>query len=180
VLGEGDKAYEKLTELWNGGFITRNTMYSEGGNPVLETPCAAAAAVLDMLIQSNNGTISIFPALPKAWTDASVDSLACEGGFEVSAVYRGGRFLWADIRNPRSETGICRISIPPLENNDTTVFADHFERVITFPTAGLRLKIPKGQSVLLCGKDARDFELSPVTYSEDNCHVYGGHKDSMI
>ena len=49
-----------------------------------------------------------------------------------------------------------------------------------FPARGLRLKIPQGQAILVKAPDAYDICIAPVTYSEENCHVYGMNKDSMV
>ena len=179
-LGFGDKAYEQLSSLWTGNFISANTMYSESGNPVLETPCAAATSILDMLLDSKEGKITIFPAIPKVWTDITFENFACEGGFLTSAVIRGGEFQWAFINNEKSREGICEIRIPLLVDKKVLLCFNGSEKTMIFPARGLRLKIPQGQAILVKAPDAYDICIAPVTYSEENCHVYGMNKDSMV
>lgn len=180
LLGDGDKAYERLSKLWENGFITPNTMYQEGGNPVLETPCAAAAAILDMLLQSKNGSIAIFPAIPKVWTDISFSDLACEGGFQASGVMRNGQFLWASVKNVSSRGGVCEIRIPTAKSRKIVLCTSSFEKPLDRTEKGIRLRIPKGQTVVFKADGIESCVLEPTTYSEENCHVYGLNKDSMI
>jgi alpha-L-fucosidase 2 len=49
-----------------------NTFYREGGTiPVIETPLSAVASVNEMMLQSYDGEIHVFPAVPDAWKEAS-------------------------------------------------------------------------------------------------------------
>jgi len=51
----------------------------------LEGNFAFAQGVHEMLIQSYNGYIEIFPAVPRSWKDVSFYNLRAEGAFLVSA-----------------------------------------------------------------------------------------------
>ena len=62
LLGKGEDAQRHLDELIRR-FVKPNTMYLEAG-PVIETPLAAAQAVHEMLLQSWDGRIRVFPAVP--------------------------------------------------------------------------------------------------------------------
>src|SRR5262249_41200873 len=59
-----------------------NTMYTEAG-PVIETPLSAARSIQDLLISSWGGTIRVFPGVPDAWKDVTVDRMRTEGAFLV-------------------------------------------------------------------------------------------------
>ncbi|MBR1812064.1 MAG: hypothetical protein IJ766_10545 [Clostridia bacterium] len=180
MFGEGNKAYQTLSKLWEGDYISPNTMYREGGNPVMETPCAAACTVLDMLLQSENGTITVMPAVPDVWKDITFDKLLCEGGFEATAVMRDGKLLWVMLRNRYAKDGICRLCVPRFENREITLHSERFQKELQMPTEGLRLRIPQGQSVILADKTVTEFELAPVSDSDEDCHVYGFNKHSML
>ena len=180
LLRDGDKAYERLTKLWSGGFIRPNTMYSEGGNPVLETPCAAACSVLDMLMQSLDGRLVFLPAIPKVWKDVVFHNFLCEGGFAASAVMRDGKLLWIAVKNENSDSGVCTVEAPLFGNENTVLCCEDFRKEITMPENGLKLKIPKGQTVVIRRPDVDETVVAPATYSDRDCHVYGANKDTMI
>lgn len=56
----------------------------------LEGNFAFAAGLQEMLLQSHNGTIHLFPAVPPAWAAASFSGFRAEGAFLVSAARVGG------------------------------------------------------------------------------------------
>jgi alpha-L-fucosidase 2 len=74
-------------------------------------------AVHSMLLQSQNGLLSIFPACPKAWSDVSFERLHAEGGFVVSASRSGGRTLRLGVRSTRG--GTLRL-VDPFPGRDAT------------------------------------------------------------
>lgn len=98
MLHNGNKALTHLENLWKG-FIQPNTMYHEDGNPVIETPPSAATAIVEMLIQSHNGYIDFFPAVPDAWKNICFDGLLCYDGFEVGARLTDGKLEWLTIKS---------------------------------------------------------------------------------
>ena len=57
----------------------------------LEGNFACAQGIQEMLIQSHNGILRVFPAVPQSWEDASFSQLRAEGALLVSAVRSGGR-----------------------------------------------------------------------------------------
>ena len=94
TLGWGNDAYEMLNGLKR--FIRPNTLYKETF-PVIETPMSGAASIHDMLLQSWNGLINVFPAVPDAWGDVAVHHLRAEGSFLVSAVRKDGKTQWVRV-----------------------------------------------------------------------------------
>ncbi len=63
----------------------------------LEAGTGAAAAIMEMLLQSWGSKIRVFPCVPDAWPAASFDSLRAEGAFLVNASYRDGAVEWVHI-----------------------------------------------------------------------------------
>ncbi|MDQ8192955.1 hypothetical protein QEH59_00860 [Coraliomargarita sp. SDUM461004] len=83
-LKEGGSALACLNILLDR-FLKPNTMYTEKG-PVIETPLHGADALHEMLLQSSRGEISVFPAIPSDWENATFVGLAAEGGYRISAI----------------------------------------------------------------------------------------------
>jgi alpha-L-fucosidase 2 len=69
-----------------------------------------AAAVAEMLVQSQAGEIEFLPALPAAWREGEVRGLRARGGFEVSLRWLNGRLWRATILS--TVGGPCRVRIP--------------------------------------------------------------------
>jgi alpha-L-fucosidase 2 len=86
------------------------------------------AAIAEMLLQSQEGTICLLPALPDAWKDGSVTGLRARGGFQVDMGWKDGKLVSATIRSESGEP--CRVS--------------YGARIID-------LKIKRGKSVTLNG-----------------------------
>ncbi|MDR2980709.1 MAG: hypothetical protein LBV12_00515 [Puniceicoccales bacterium] len=64
TLGWGNEALEMLDGLKR--YIRPNTLYRETW-PVMETPLSGAASIHDMLLQSHNEVVHVFPAIPDKW-----------------------------------------------------------------------------------------------------------------
>lgn len=104
LLGEGDEALRSLEGL--KPFLHQSTMYQEAG-PCIETPLHASQAIHEMLLQSHDGLIRVFPAAPSRWRDVVFHDLRAEGAFLVSAARRGGRTAWVRLRSLAGEP--CRV-----------------------------------------------------------------------
>ncbi|SMD14458.1 glycosyl hydrolase family 95 catalytic domain-containing protein [Pedobacter nyackensis] len=90
MMGNGNKTHELLNQMMKGKFsIKPNTMYLEAG-PVIETPLSAVTTMNEMLLQSWNGIIRVFPAIPESWKDATFNDLSAKGAFLVSGSRRNG------------------------------------------------------------------------------------------
>jgi len=59
----------------------------------LEGNFAFAAAVQEMLLQSYDGVLRVFPAVPTDWKDVSFENLRAEGAVLVSARMEQGRVV---------------------------------------------------------------------------------------
>src|SRR5436305_2439720 len=90
VARRGEDALGIVTNLLDR-LVKPSTMYAEATvAPVIESPLAGANSVNDMLLQSWDGIIRIFPAVPAAWKDVTVHNGRCQGSFLVSARRTGG------------------------------------------------------------------------------------------
>ncbi len=107
----------------------------------LEGNFAFASAIQEMLIQSNTGTVEIFPAIPESWKDASFRNLRTEGAFTVSAEKQKGKVIIVDIRSEKG--GVISIK-NPFENND---FITHTKGIKSDDIIVINMK--EGQNVIL-------------------------------
>ncbi len=186
-LGRCDTAVSLMNQFLDR-FVKANTMYLEAG-PVIETPLAGAATIHELLLQSwcpePFGThIRVFPAVPDAWADASFRDLLASGGFEVSAVRRGGATRWIRIRslagNPcRVQTGFeGEASAHGARTFVVTTAPDPNGRRVT--TVDLR----KGETVLLRPAGAEpgdaDLVLAPVAAEPDRVNWFGSPKPVVV
>lgn len=101
MLGKGNDALDYLNGLFTK-FLSPTTMYHESG-PVIETPLSAAKCMQDMLLQSWDGKLRIFPAVPSKWTDVNFRNWLAEGAFEVSAERKGGETRRITIKSLAGE-----------------------------------------------------------------------------
>lgn len=99
----------KMLDLYIDAFITPTTLHINGDPRIyglsmyryepmtLEGGFAAAAAVMEMLIQSHNEVVRVFPALPVRWHHAYFSGLRAEGAFLVTSKLVDGRVRFIDV-----------------------------------------------------------------------------------
>jgi alpha-L-fucosidase 2 len=99
MMGNGNKTLQLLNEMMKGKYsIKPNTMYLEAG-PVIETPLSAVTTINEMLLQSWNGIVRPFPAVPDKWKDVTFDNLSAKGAFLVSGSRRNGYTEFLKIKS---------------------------------------------------------------------------------
>lgn len=76
----------------------------------LEGNFAFAAGLQEMLLQSHEGFIRIFPAVPTVWQTASFDNFLAQGAFQISAKKHSDQKYTVDINS--KEGGILRVLNP--------------------------------------------------------------------
>ncbi len=111
--GDGDRAWSILQD-------TRPTICQFGGMAeVMEgrewnmqyfgtAQAAAVTALHSLLLQGDEGQVTLFPALPAEWQECSFENLLAEG-LEISASYRQGR-VSATARSVARQTVHCNLS----------------------------------------------------------------------
>lgn len=120
ALGDGNEAVDFLNGLLDndlgntihGSMVLPNTFYMEarGLYPTIESPLAAASALIEMLLQSGRGNVRVFPAMPDVWKNTSFHKLRAEGGFLVSAERKDGRTAWVTVESTAGEPLVLRVA----------------------------------------------------------------------
>ncbi len=168
TMGDGNLALECLNGLRD--YLLPNTMYVEGGGPVIETPLSGAESIHYMLLQCHRDTVRVFPAIPDAWRDVTFANLLAEGAFEVSGKRENGRNQWVQIT---SQAGQPLRVIPNLPGP----VKFHSEQPIQVEAAanGLyTINLQAGASVLLySGETVPEIKVTPVASQRQFENFYG-------
>lgn len=116
-----DKAVKQL-EIFASNFCSANSFHLNGDQKggqysgftyrpfTLEGNFAFAQGVQELLVQSRNGYIQVFPAVPQSWTNVSFKDLRTEGAFLVSADKENG--VPAKVKIYAEKGGLLRVKLP--------------------------------------------------------------------
>ena len=126
-LQDGDRALKLLHNLLRPAKST-GTNYSSGAGSYPNMFCAhppfqidgnfgGTAGIAELLMQSHEGFINLLPALPSEWKDGSFSGLRARGSAIVSASWKDGKVLTAELR--AEVPGTFRIVFP--DGNEESV-----------------------------------------------------------
>ncbi|MEP7108348.1 MAG: glycoside hydrolase family 95-like protein [Ferruginibacter sp.] len=118
---EGDNA-AKMLKIFANNFVSVNSFHLNGDQRggqysnftyrpfTLEGNFAFAQGIHEMLLQTNNGYIEIFPAIPASWKNASFKTLRTEGAFLISAIKENGSIM--EVKITSTAGGPLRLRLP--------------------------------------------------------------------
>jgi alpha-L-fucosidase 2 len=112
-LGQGDEALKAL-EIVARGYELPNlftTLWLHHHLPPMmqfEAASGIPAAIMEMLLYSEPGMLSVLPALPSEWPTGNIRGLRARGGFEVDIFWDKNKLASATIRSLTGNACVVR------------------------------------------------------------------------
>lgn len=120
-LNDGEKALDNLNKLWkNSTFFNMMDNHPRRDGYVFQVDgnLGAAAAIAEMLVQSDEECVRLLPALPKQWKEGHVKGLTVVGGAVLDMSWKAGEIEECIVWSPKavdmvfrygSETRVCKL-----------------------------------------------------------------------
>ena len=157
-LGDGNKTYQIIKNLFNGGIYANLFDYHQPKYFQIDGNFGYTSGVAEMLLQSNAGYINLLPAVPDDWANGSVNGLVAQGNFKVSMDWKDGNVV--DV-TPVKEN---RISFATEAGKSYTLKDIPASAEVAAPT-GLTALRADGENVKLSWDAVTAEEGSNVTYN---------------
>lgn len=172
TMEDGERAVEQLQKLINK-YVKPNTLYSEGA-PVIETPLAGATSLQELYLQSWNGKIRVFSAVPNDWKEASFIDFRAEGAFLVSASRHEGQTTFIQVKSEKG--GLCRLQT--YMNTDNLVIQKNGKieqdfRVIDTAKGFIEINLKEGDVIQVRDKTLQVTFPCPIGHSQAEWNLFG-------
>ena len=192
-LGDGNKAYQIIKNLFNGGIYANLFDYHQPRYFQIDGNFGYTSGVAEMLLQSNAGYINLLPAVPDDWANGSVNGLVAQGSFEVSMDWADGNVTTATILSKNGGEAVVQtknaslatvvdsdgkvVDVTPVKENRIS-FATEAGKSYTLKDipASAEIAVPTGLTALRA--DAENVELSwdAVTAEEGSNVTYNVYR----
>lgn len=123
-LGDGDRAHKLLKSLLEPAIIdgahhggTYPNLFCSHPPFQIDGNFGGAAGVMEMLLQSHDGAITLLPALPSAWSSGEFRGLKARGNVEVSCRWRDGEVIEAWVVSATDQ----HVTIRTADGSETKV-----------------------------------------------------------
>jgi hypothetical protein len=127
--------------------------------------------VNEMMVQSYDGEIHVFPAVPDAWKEASYQNLRTEGAFLVTAKRSQGKTVYLKISSLAGGSFKLTIGSPEISYR---INKSPGTNVIRRADGSWNISIPKGKSLeLFSSGNKEDGVIKPVVPQQDKLNSYG-------
>lgn len=153
IQGNGEGAAHQLDLFWkcfcskngfhmNGDFKKCGSSADHSRIFTLEGNMGAAAALQEMLLQSRDNKIQVFPAIPKAWKDSKTAfrNLRAEGGVLVSACLEYHKLQYVELESQYGSSVNVRNDFESSELTVKTEISDYVVQCKTGDLIQLELK----------------------------------------
>jgi hypothetical protein len=171
LLHNGNDALNYLNGLLDK-YIPPNTFYREAG-PVIETPLSAVASVNELLLQSYDKEIHVFPAVPDEWKEVSYRDLRTEGAFLVTAKRTLGKTVYIKISSLAGGSFKLSVGSPAV---DYRASKTQEVKATKAQDGTWDIRRPKGKSLeFFAGGAKEDKVVKPVAPQQNKLNYYGLH-----
>ena len=182
LLNKGNLAYNFLdTFLLKHAEV--NGLYAEAG-PCFETPHAMTNSLLEMLLQSQEPIIQVFPAIPDAWEEASFENLRAEGAFLVSAARKSSKTAVVIVKSEKGGATTIVTAIPAnVLNIVSNIGKANYQLKVQNNKSYITINTKVGEVITIRDKNFPREIISPVTSTSYNTAWWGlqkNHKESSL